>query len=67
MQGQRNTKPITPELRRELLAAWDRTRYIVDYPSLWVTSPPSTRRWFELTIEAYGDALSGPLNVASGC
>ena len=67
MSTKEPTRTITPEIRRELLAAWDATRWIVDHPPLWVTYPTTTRRWFELTIEAYGEALSGPLSVAGGC
>ena len=61
------TRTITPEMRRELLAAWDAGKSVPENPKLWLASPDSTRVWFALTITAYGRALNGPLNVASGC
>lgn len=60
-------REITPEMRRELLAAWDAARWIVDACDFWPTYPPETQKWFVLTIKAYGMPLSGPMNVASGC
>lgn len=67
MSTQEPSRTITPEMRRELLAAWDAGKSVPENPKLWAASPDSTRTWFALTIAAYGRALNGPLNVASGC
>ena len=67
MSTAESTRTITPEMRRELLAAWDDMRWIVDAKEFWPTYPPETQQWFRLTINAFGTPLSGPMNVASGC
>ena len=58
------TRTITPEMRRELLAAWDEAQNIVNRPEFWNVSAAAA--WFTLTFKAFGTCLHGPLNVAAG-
>lgn len=64
MSTQAYPKRITPEMRRELLAAWDRATS--QMPGWTMAYGNATADWWIATKREFGFNLSSPYNVGCG-
>ena len=64
MSTKEPNRTITPEIRRELLAAWDKATHLM--PGWTMDYGNATADWWIATKRQFGCNLSSPYNVGCG-